>query len=88
MTKDNIQISAIVKEEIASIIGRDKNIERNKNLNADLALSSLQMAQLIVMLENKIGVDPFAEHFVISDMRTVGNVIDAYQQTFNLRAQQ
>ena len=45
---------------------------------ADLGMSSLGLAQLLVTLESEFGADPFAEDEVFSDMRTVDDLVQAY----------
>ncbi|MDN3260901.1 acyl carrier protein [Streptomyces sp. CSDS2] len=44
----------------------------------DLGLTSLLLARLIIQLEMETGVDPFAEDLLLSDVRTVAELIDAY----------
>ncbi len=47
---------------------------------ADLALTSLNLAQIIVTLEMKLDMDPFAEQVGITSMRSAGDLCKAYQQ--------
>ncbi|WP_018544624.1 acyl carrier protein [Streptomyces sp. LaPpAH-108] len=49
----------------------------------DLGLSSLLIARLIIQLEMEIGVDPFAEDLLISDVRTFDDFIDAYHSALS-----
>jgi acyl carrier protein len=44
-----------------------------------LGLDSLDMAQLVAMLEAELGLDPFAST-AISNVRTVGDLCDAYKK--------
>ncbi|MEV8225494.1 acyl carrier protein [Streptomyces sp. NPDC079167] len=46
----------------------------------ELGLNSLMLAQLLIELEAELDVDPFAEQFSITDMRTVQDLVDAYDR--------
>ncbi|MFG2429643.1 phosphopantetheine-binding protein [Streptomyces sp. NPDC048590] len=46
----------------------------------ELGLNSLMLAQLLIELEAELDVDPFEEQFSITDMRTVQDLVDAYDQ--------
>ncbi|MEU9361864.1 phosphopantetheine-binding protein [Streptomyces sp. NPDC048301] len=46
----------------------------------ELGLNSLMLAQLLIELEAELEVDPFEEQFSITDMRTVQDLVDAYDQ--------
>ncbi|MEV6838816.1 acyl carrier protein [Streptomyces sp. NPDC051133] len=49
----------------------------------DLGLTSLLLARLIIQLEADTGVDPFAEELLISDVRTVADLVGAYHGTLS-----
>lgn len=44
----------------------------------DLGFSSLDIAELIALLEMDLGVDPFAEGVSIMDVRTIGQLHEVY----------
>jgi acyl carrier protein len=44
----------------------------------ELGFNSLMLARLVALLETSIGVDPFAEHAVISDVHTIGDLVRVY----------
>jgi acyl carrier protein len=72
------RIRAVLAEragEVGSLSGADK-------LNATLGLSSLDLAFLVADLEAELGVDPFAKLVSITSVRTVDDLVRAYQQTF------
>lgn len=46
----------------------------------ELGLTSLMLARLVIQLEMELGVDPFAEDVVISDVRSVGDLVAAYER--------
>ena len=43
-------------------------------------LNSLLLAQLLLQLETELGVDPFAEDRSITDIRTIGELVDVYEE--------
>lgn len=45
----------------------------------ELNLSSLLLARLIIQLESAVGVDPFAEHAVLSDVGSVDELVAVYE---------
>lgn len=46
----------------------------------DLGFSSMDVAQLIAVLEMETGVDPFAQGVSIMDVHTVGDLVRVYQE--------
>jgi acyl carrier protein len=52
-------------------------------LNGDLALASLDLAQLVALLEADLAVDPFAALVPITSVRTVGDLCQAYQRALS-----
>jgi hypothetical protein len=65
--------------EVAREHGFGAPIEDRLELFADLRLPSLEVARLIAVLEAKLGVDPFLEMVAITDVRTVGDLVRAYE---------
>lgn len=53
-------------------------VKESDKLVADLGLKSLDLAQLVAMLEMQTGLDPFAERVAITSVRTVGDMVSAY----------
>lgn len=51
-----------------------------KELLADLGVSSLMLARLIVQLETEFDVDPFTDDVELTDVRSVDQMVDAYQR--------
>jgi acyl carrier protein len=64
-----------VGEEVVRLSGSEK-------LNATLGLSSLELATVVVRLEAELGVDPFAKLVSITSVRSVEDLVHAYQQSF------
>ena len=72
------RIRAVLAErgdEVGRLSGSDK-------LNATLGLTSLDLALLVAELEAKLKVDPFAKLVSITSVRSVGDLVRAYQQAF------
>jgi acyl carrier protein len=46
----------------------------------ELGLNSLMLAQLLIQLETELDVDPFEDEVSITDMRTVRDLVDAYER--------
>jgi acyl carrier protein len=45
----------------------------------ELGLSSLLLARLIIQLESAVGIDPFAEDVVLSDIGSVDELVALYE---------
>lgn len=63
-------------ETVGVIDGADK-------LNATLGLTSLDLAVLVVELEQALGVDPFASQVSVTAIRSVDDLIGAYRLAFD-----
>jgi acyl carrier protein len=57
-----------------------ERVESHHRWTVDLGLKSLDLAQVVAVLEMKTGVDPFAEMVSITSMRTVGDLVEAYRR--------
>ncbi|MBX9789163.1 MAG: hypothetical protein K2Y37_09640 [Pirellulales bacterium] len=55
-------------------------IENHQRLTADLGLESLDVAKVVAVLEVELEVDPFAQLVAITDVRTVGDLAEAYRR--------
>ena len=83
-------ITATVHENINALLkeaGRPVTLLTGDEPLARIGLNSLLLARLIIQLEIEFGADPFEEEYVISDVRTVRELTDAYVETLaNLAA--
>lgn len=70
------QIYAILKEQSRSV----ESISATDKLSDTLGLSSLDLATLVSELELALDADPFAELIPVTSIRTVGDLVQAYQQ--------
>ncbi|PZT72574.1 MULTISPECIES: phosphopantetheine-binding protein [unclassified Streptomyces] len=78
-------ITAVVHQEINALLAEAERATHPTLTGAEflheLGLNSLLLARLVIQLEMELGVDPFEEEYVISDVRTVGALSDAYVRT-------
>jgi acyl carrier protein len=54
-------------------------VDNSQRLTAELGLSSLDFARVIAILELELGADPFNCGVPVTDVRTVGDLCDAYR---------
>jgi acyl carrier protein len=80
------QIESIVHERIRAILAERAeevtNLSGSEKLSATLGLTSLDLALLVAELEAQLGVDPFAKLVSITSVRSVNDLVRAYQQAF------
>ncbi|MFD7169268.1 phosphopantetheine-binding protein [Streptomyces violascens] len=80
LTRDNFQ--AVIEKEIRELLmeshGEAGALAPTDQLT-DLGLNSLLLARLIIQLEGEFGSDPFAAGKSIADLRTVGDLVRAYE---------
>jgi acyl carrier protein len=80
------QIESIVHNRIRAIlaerIGEVGRLSGSAKLSATLGLGSLDLAVLVAELEAELGVDPFAKLVSITSVRSVGDLVRAYQEAF------
>ena len=76
------QIASIVSTEVLKIAQRKipalAAVEPQQHLIDDLRLDSLDIAELVAVLEMALHRDPFASSLSISDCPTVGKLSEAY----------
>ena len=80
------QIHSIIHERIRAVlaerVGEVGPLSGAEKLSATLGLSSLDLAFLVADLEAELGVDPFAKLVSITSVRSVEDLVRAYQQAF------
>jgi hypothetical protein len=69
-----------VRAAAAERVGNVGALCGTEKLNATLGLSSLDLAFIVAELDGQLGVDPFAKLVSITSVRTVGDLVRAYQQ--------
>ncbi|HEY5835747.1 acyl carrier protein [Streptomyces sp.] len=79
----------LIVREIRSLLldqdGESGSISLDDALGS-VGLNSLMLAQLLIQLEEELGVDPFGEDLSIADMRSVGDLVSAYQRAITTAA--
>ncbi|WP_444998575.1 acyl carrier protein [Aliikangiella sp. IMCC44359] len=81
-----------VKEKINLVLKsiQERNNYSAKELNpelevvADLGFVSLDVAELVAVLEMEIGVDPFSSGVSIMNVRTVGDLYRVYEEQLSV----
>jgi acyl carrier protein len=80
------QIESIVHGKIQAVlaerVGEPSGLSGADKLNATLGLTSLDLAFLVADLEAELGIDPFAKLVSITSVRSVADLVRAYQQAF------
>jgi acyl carrier protein len=80
------QIETVVHDRIRAVlaerVGEVARLSGTEKLTATLGLSSLDLAFLVAELEAELGVDPFAKLVSITSVRTVEDLVRAYQGAF------
>jgi acyl carrier protein len=80
------QIESIVHGRIRAAVaeraGEAGPLSGSEKLGSTLGLSSLDLAFLVAELEAELGVDPFAKLVSITSVRSVADLVRAYQQVF------
>lgn len=77
---NEVDVQEVVEREIrAVLLSDDEPLARDDALVA-VGLNSLMLAQLLLQLEAELGVDPFGDHLSIADVRTIGDLVAAYEQ--------
>jgi acyl carrier protein len=81
------EISKAVRDQVGLLLGEKdlpvKEIGSEDRLNADLGLTSLDLATLVAALEMTLKADPFQELVPITSVRTIGDLELAYVKFFS-----
>ena len=81
------QVAEIVRGTVASVMrerGLDTaGIQDEARLSDTLGLKSMDLAQIVLRLEDDLGVDPFRQ-MPITSIRTVGDLVQAYAITLGV----
>ncbi len=78
------EIESAIHEVIFHIIEQKgetvAKLDNASSLANDLGFESLDLAQLVSMLEMRVDIDPFSRDIAITSIRTVGDLRNAYCQ--------
>ncbi|MFD6966947.1 acyl carrier protein [Streptomyces sp. NPDC059979] len=72
-------IKAVVLDVVEEVSGPVEDIAPDDLLVDGLGLSSLHLARITAVLEMELDLDPFVELVPITDVRTVGDLYEAYE---------
>ncbi len=77
------EIAEAVFDQIRDMLrerdGEARRFSGADRLNESLGLTSLDLAELVVALEDRFGVDPFSKRLPITDMQTPDDLVRAYR---------
>lgn len=71
----------IIKELLIEKGITPANISHENTLVDGLGLKSMDLAILVANLELDLGVEPFLEDFAITDIKTLGELCQAFDET-------
>ena len=85
------QVETIVLNKIRAMLAErgtspTVSLSRGEKLNANLGLSSLDLALLVSELEFELGIDPFAKLVAVTSVRTIDDLVKAYQLAMSTEA--
>ncbi|WP_328872917.1 hypothetical protein OHT76_24000 [Streptomyces sp. NBC_00287] len=68
----------IVNEVAEPVENRVEELDEDHLLVDQLGLTSLHLARLVAVLELELDTDPFSDEVPITSVRTVGDLLEAY----------
>src|SRR5215475_1106239 len=85
------QVETIILNKIRAMLAErgtspTVSLSRGEKLNANLGLSSLDLALLVSELEFELGIDPFAKLVAVTSVRTIDDLVKAYQLAMSAEA--
>lgn len=83
----DLEVEQAVHGEIHRLLsGRDRTvpeISAELRLETDLGFTSLELVKLIAALDSNLHVDLLAQNILVADLRTVGDISQAYQKSLS-----
>ena len=73
-------VHAVVLDVARDRGGTLDRVEDRQQWTVELGLRSLDLAEVVATLEETLGVDPFLELVPITSIRTVGDLVAAYEK--------
>ena len=71
-------VMAALLEIVTEVAGPVEHLEEDQLLVDQLGLESLHLARLVAVLELELDTDPFSDEVPITSVRTVGDLLQAY----------
>ncbi|MDV9169320.1 phosphopantetheine-binding protein [Streptomyces sp. W16] len=71
-------VKAVLREILSETAGPVDRLDEDQLLVDQLGLTSLQLARLVAVLEIELDSDPFSDEVPITAVRTVGDLLEAY----------
>ena len=71
-------VTAALLEIVNEVAGPVEHLDEEQLLVDQLGLTSLHLARLIAVLEIELDVDPFSDDVPITSVRTVRDLLEAY----------
>ncbi len=68
----------VISDILKRRLGCDSKVGKDDKLT-DLGLASLDLAQIVAVLEMRLGTDPFGERVAITTIRTIDDLCNAYK---------
>ncbi|MFF0155961.1 acyl carrier protein [Streptomyces sp. NPDC005263] len=71
-------VKAALLEIVNEVAGPVEQLDEDQLLVDQLGLESLHLARLVAVLEMELDTDPFSDDVPITSVRTVGDLLQAY----------
>ncbi|MCX5417303.1 MULTISPECIES: acyl carrier protein [unclassified Streptomyces] len=71
-------VKAALLEIVNEVAGPVEHLDEDQLLVDQLGLESLHLARLVAVLEMELDTDPFSDTVPITGVRTVGDLLEAY----------
>jgi acyl carrier protein len=71
-------VKAVLLEIVNEVADSVEHLDDDQLLVDQLGLTSLQLARLVAVLELELDTDPFSDEVPITSVRTVGDLLEAY----------
>lgn len=71
-------VEAALLEIVNEVAGPVEHLDEDQLLVDQLGLESLHLARLVAVLEMELDLDPFSDEVPITSVRTVGDLLQAY----------
>ncbi|MDT9684490.1 phosphopantetheine-binding protein [Streptomyces sp. TRM76323] len=71
-------VKAVLLEIVNEVAEPVEHLDEDQLLVDQLGLTSLHLARLIAVLELELDTDPFSDEVPITSVRTVGDLLEAY----------